>query len=126
MDFEELRKVWQSQNASAQVTINADLLMKEIRRNQMHFWWTIFWRDAREVGVAYFLTWYFIRSGLRTGAWTICLIGLASFGVGTFMVVDRLLQRRKLPAASDLLVGCVESSLHQINHQIWLLKNVFW
>ena len=58
--------------------------------------------------------------------WTDCLVALACFGVGVFMVVDRLLQRRKQPRRSDSLVGCVETSLHQVNHQIWLLKNVFW
>jgi CubicO group peptidase (beta-lactamase class C family) len=126
MNFEDLQKAWQSQNAGARVTINADLLMKEVRRNQRQFWATIFWRDVREVGLAYLLTWFFIQSGLWSGAWTDCLVGIACFGVGTFMVVDRLLQRRNQPATSDLLVGCVETSLRQVNHQIWLLKNIFW
>lgn len=126
MDFEDLQKAWQSQNAGAKVTINADLLMKEVRRNQREFRATIFGRDVREVGVAFLLTWYFIWRGLRTDEWTDCLVGLACFGVGTFMVVDRLLQRRKQPAANDSLVTCIESSLRQVNHQIWLLRNILW
>jgi len=72
------------------------------------------------------LTWYFMQRGLRTSDWTDCLVALAGFSVGTFMVVDRLMQRHKRPVASAALVGCLESSLHQVNHQIWLLKNVFW
>ena len=126
MNFEDLQKAWQSQDAGAKLIINADLLLKEVRRNQRQFWRTIFWRDVREVGVAFWLTWYFMQRGLRTDAWTDCLVALACFGVGAFMVVDRLLQRRKQPVASDALVGCVETSLRQVNHQIWLLKNVFW
>jgi CubicO group peptidase (beta-lactamase class C family) len=126
MNFEDLQKAWQSQNAGAKVTINADLLMKEVRRNQRRFRATIFWRDVREVGVAFWLTWYFTRRGLRTDAWTDCLVGLACFGVGAFMVVDRLLQRRKQAVANTSLVSCLETSLHQVNHQIWLLKNIFW
>jgi hypothetical protein len=126
MNFEDLQKAWQSQNASAKVTINTDLLMKEVRRNQRQFRATIFWRDVREVGVAFLLTWYFTQRGLRTNAWTDCLVGLACFGVGAFMVVDRLLQRRKQAVADNSLVACIETSLQQVNHQIWLLKNIFW
>jgi Na+/proline symporter len=126
MNFEDFQKAWQSQDASAQVTINAEVLMKEVRRNQQQFQATIFWRDAREVGVAIFLTWYFIQRGLRTDSWTDCLVGLTCFGVGAFMVVDRLLQRKKQPLASDSLLVCVQTSLLQVNHQIWLLKNIFW
>lgn len=126
MNFEDLQKGWQSQNASAKVTINTDLLMKEVRRNQRQFRATIFWLDVREVGVAFLLTWYFTQRGLRTNAWTDCLVGLACFGVGAFMVVDRLLQRRKQAVADNSLVACIETSLQQVNHQIWLLKNIFW
>ena len=126
MNFEDFQKAWQSQNASAKVTINTDLLMKEVRRNQRQFRARIFWRDVREVGVAFLLTWYFTQRGLRTNAWTDCLVGLACFGVGAFMVVDRLLQRRKKAVANNSLVACIETSLQQVNHQIWLLKNIFW
>lgn len=126
MNFEALQKTWQSQNAGAQVTINADLLLKEVRRNQRQFWRTIFWRDVREVGVALLLAVFFMWHGLKLKNWTNGLVGLGCFGVGAFMVVDRLRQRRKKPLASDALVGCVETSLHEVNHQIWLLKNVLW
>ena len=34
MNFENLQKAWQSQNADAKVTINADVLLKEVRRSQ--------------------------------------------------------------------------------------------
>ena len=126
MNFEDFQKAWQSQDAVPKVAINADVLLKEVRRNQKNFGRTIFWRDVREVGVAFLLTWYFIQRGLRTDSWTDCLVGVTCFGVGAFMVVDRLLQRKKQPLASDSLLACVQTSLHQVNHQIWLLKNIFW
>lgn len=126
MNFETLQKTWQSQDTGAKMTINADVLLKEVRRNQRHFWATIFWRDVREVGVAFLLTLYFSYRGLRYNHWTDCLVGFACLGVGTFMVVDRLLQRRKQPVSNDSLKTCIENSLLQVNHQIWLLKNVFW
>ena len=126
MDFEDLQKAWQSQNAGAKVTINSDVLLKEVRRNQQQFWATIFWRDVREVGVAFLLTLFFSYRGLRHHDWTDFLVGFACFGVGAFMVIDRLLQRKKQPTQNDSIKDCVQSSLHQVNHQIWLLRNILW
>lgn len=133
MNFDDLQKAWQSQDAGAKVTINADVLLKEVRRNQKQFRATIFFRDVREVGVCYALTAFFLYSGLHglawyapEGGWTLTLMGFACFGVGTFMLVDRVLQRRKQTTAKDSLKHCIETSLKDVNHQIWLLKNVFW
>ncbi len=126
MNFETLQQAWQSQDAGAKITFNADLLLQEIRRNQQHFQAKIFWRDVREVGVAFLLTLYFSYHGLRHNDWTDYLVGFACLGVGTFMVADRLRQRRKMPVANDPLKACAESSLLQVKHQIWLLKNILW
>jgi Kef-type K+ transport system membrane component KefB len=126
MNFDELQKTWQSQDPGAKVTINADVLLNEVRHNQQYFRAMIFWRDAREVGTAFLLTLFFLHQGMRHHHWINYLLALAGFGVGTFMVVDRLLQRKKQPVSNDSLKACVESSLLQVNHQIWLLKNVFW
>ena len=126
MNFEELQKAWQSQNPGATVTINADVLLKEVRRNQQHFRATIFWRDVREVGVAAFMTWLFLHWAIRDREWSLYLLSFSCFGVGLFMLVDRWLQRRKRPVTNDPLRSCIEASLLQVNHQIWLLKNVFW
>jgi len=126
MEFEDLQKAWKSQHAGRKLTIDAGLLLKEVRRNQQQFRATIFWRDAREIVVAMFLALYFTFRGLGAHDWTLCLVGLSCLGVGLFMVVDRLLQRKRKPATDDSLKGCIETSLHQVNHQIWLLRNVFW
>lgn len=126
MNFDDFQKTWQSHNPGASVTINADILLKEVRYNQQQFWATIFWRDVREVGVALLLTAFFLYAGIRHRDWTNDLLALAACGVGTFMVVDRLIQRKKQPVKNDSLKVCAESSLQQVIHQIWLLKNVFW
>ncbi len=126
MKFEDLQKTWQSKDANAKVTINTDMLLKEVRHNQQQFRAMILWRDVREVGVAFLLTLFFLHQGMRHHDWTDYLLAFAGFGVGNFMVVDRLIQRRKQPVANDSLKSCIESSLLQVNHQIWLLKNVFW
>src|ERR1019366_5328019 len=126
MNFEDLQKAWQSQDASAKVTINADVLLKEVRRNQQHFRATIFWRDVREVGVAAFMTWLFLHWAIRDREWSLYLLAFACCGVGIFMLADRWLQRKKRSLTNDSVRSCVEASLIQVSHQIWLLKNVSW
>lgn len=126
MNFEDFQKSWQNQNAGSKISINADLLLKEVRRNQQQLRTTILLRDLREVSAAFILTGIFIFFGLRQQNWTDYLIALACFGIGVYMVVDRRFQRRKRPDLHDSLKGCVETSLAEVSHQIWLLKNVFW
>jgi hypothetical protein len=126
MNFEELQEAWQSQDTGAKVTIRADALLKEVRRKQKQFRATIFWRDVREVGVAAFMTWLFLHWAIRDREWSLYLLALACFGVGTFMLADRWLQRKKRPITNDSVRACIEASLVQVNHQIWQLKNVFW
>jgi len=126
MNFEALQKSWQSQGQEKKISINSGLLLKEVRRNQQQFRATIFWRDVREIGVAFLLFGYFLQRGLHHQDWTDCLVGFACLEVALFMVADRFIQHQKRPLTNDTLKGCVESSLHQVNHQIWLLKNVFW
>jgi len=126
MNFEELQKTWQSSNPAATVTISADALLKEVRRNQLQFRATIFWRDVREVGVAIFLTVFFLFFGIWHNDWKFDLLGLAAFGAGSFMVVDRFVQRRKRPISNGSLNDWIVRSLFEVSHQIWLLKNVGW
>jgi hypothetical protein len=126
MNFEAMQKAWQSQDAGVKVTIDADVLLKEVRRNRQQFWMTIFWRDVREVGVAAILTWLFLHWAIRDREWSLYLLSFSCFGVGLFLLVDRWLQHRKRPVTNDSLRSCIEASLIQVNHQIWLLKNVFW
>jgi hypothetical protein len=125
MNFEDIQKSWQSQSAPT-VTISTDMLLNEVRRNQRHFRATIFWRDVREVGVAALLALLFFHWGLRGRDWTMYLLALSCLGVGTFMLLDRWWQRKTRPTTKDSLKSCLETSLGQVKHQIWLLKNVFW
>jgi hypothetical protein len=126
MNFEELQKAWQSQGHGPQLALDANLLLKEVRRNKWHFEVMLFWRDTREVGVAAGLTVLFLFWGIRDRVWSLNWLALACLWVGSFMLVDRWRQRRKQPVTNDPLRSCIEASLIQVNHQIWLLKNVFW
>jgi CubicO group peptidase (beta-lactamase class C family) len=125
MNFETMQKAWQSQDAAAKVTINADVLLKEVRRNQQCFRRTIFWRDVREVSVAAVLVPIFIAGGLKV-SWVLYLCALGCFVVGAYFVIDRRRQKKTTPDLHGSLKDCAATSLAEVSHQIWLLKNVLW
>jgi hypothetical protein len=141
MNFEDLQKAWQCQHASAQLNINAiadpDVLLKEVRRKQQQWGAINFWGAVLEMGGEFLATLFFLYQGLRRANWTpfrlpdwdSLLVAFACVGVGTFrtfMLVYRIVQRRKQTIANDPLKACIEASLHEVNHEIWLQQNVFW
>ncbi|MHC4154588.1 MAG: hypothetical protein ACYST6_06660 [Planctomycetota bacterium] len=126
MTFDELKKTWQSQRTGFKLTIDSDMLLKEVKRNKKHFASAIFWRDVREVGIALPASGFLAYWGLRNSLWPLLLVAFAVAGIGIFMIIDRVIQKRKLPQFAESLTGCIESSLAQVTHQIWLLKNVLW
>ena len=125
MNFDDFQKSWQSQDAAKFFSINADVLLNEVRRNQQQFRRTIFWRDVREVGVAALLVPVFICAGWKYH-WTLYLSAFSCFVVGADMVLDRFQQKRKTQDLHGSLKDCTATALAEVSHQIWLLKNVLW
>lgn len=125
MTFDELKENWQQQNAG-KLSIEPDLLLKEVQRNKRHFESTIFWRDVQEVGIAFIMFLFFTYVALENSEWLLLLIALSVLFVAVFLLTDRIIQRRKRKKAFQSLVICIDESLSQVVHQIWLLKNVLW
>jgi hypothetical protein len=126
MTFDDLKDTWQSHKEVASITVDADMLLREVRRNKASFEASILWRDVREVGASFLVAIYFLYHGLKGKTWSAITLGLFALSIGIFMLADRALQKRRRPDYSDTLTGCIQSSLAQVAHQIWLLKNVFW
>lgn len=126
MTFEQLQKTWQSQPSGFNLSIDSDLLLREVKRNKEHFERVVFWRDVREGGGSFLMFIFFLYLGLKDNIWPLFLLAVLVLFIGCFIVTDRIVQRKRHPVSVDSLVGCVETSLSQIEHQIWLLKNVFW
>jgi hypothetical protein len=126
VNIEDLQSAWQIQKPAPKVTIASDLLLTEVRRNAEQFHSTIFWRDVREVAAAFLLAAWFLYDAFRKHDWTDYVSAFICLGVGLFMVIDRSRQNGQYRTVSDSLKKCLESSLAAVNHQIWLLKNVFW
>ncbi len=127
MNPDELQQLWQSQTAGRRLTIHADVLLQQVQRNKKSFETTIFWRDAQEIGVALVMVplWFWLGGRFEL-PWTWWLSIPALLWIAAFMIVDRIRQRRRQPKPGEPLRTCVEASLAQVEHQIWLLRNVFW
>jgi hypothetical protein len=125
MLLDELQRTWQSQE-DTRIRVEPMLLLRELRRNQRSFKLTIFWRDFREVFVAAAMAVFLSWNSFSADGWPWLLLAGACVWVGGFILVDRFRRRGRAARFGDTLLGCVESSLDDVEHQIWLLKNVFW
>jgi hypothetical protein len=120
---DELKHAWQSQAHSQRVTLDAALVLDEVRRNEQRFTATIFWRNVREVSVALLLVPIWIYLGiLQDALWTWYLVVPTMVWIAGFITIDRLRQRQRQPAAGDALCSHLEHSLDAMKHQIWLLQ----
>ena len=127
MNPDPLLQAWHSQAVQTRLTIDADVLLKEVQRNQQTFTATIFWRDVREVGVSLLLIPVWVYMGVRMSLpWTWYLTIPALVWIAGFMLLDRIRQKRRSPESGGSLRQCVEQSRAEIEHQIWLLRYVHW
>lgn len=127
MSSEELKDAWQAQPPDRQLSVDLEQLLAEVRRNQLQFRATIFWRDIREVGTALVMIPVWLVMGITMKLpWSWYLVIPALVWVAVFMLVDRRRHRRPPAAAEAPLREYLESCLADVEHQIWLLRNVFW
>src|SRR5438132_1589804 len=127
MDPDSYQKAWHSQSSQARVTIAADLLLKEVQRSQRNFRAMIFYRDFREGVVGFFMIplWFLLGYWLYL-PWAWYLVVPAITWVILFILVDRIRRRQQPSEPGEPLLDCVKVSLTQVEHQIWLRRNVFW
>jgi hypothetical protein len=127
MNPDDYQKAWQAQSAQPRVTINSDLLLKELQHNQRNFRITIFWRDFREVAIALLLIpiWFYMGAKLLS-PWTWYLTVPALVWIAGFMLVYRNRHKPARGNPDDSLLHCVQRSLTEVTDQIWLLRNILW
>jgi CubicO group peptidase (beta-lactamase class C family) len=121
------QKAWHAQSSQTRVTVAGDLLLKEVQRSQRNFRATVFHRDFREVVVGLLMlpSWFYL--GHRMGLpWTWWLGVPAITWVILFIVVDRIRHKQPSSEPGEPMLDCVNVSLVQVEHQIWLLRNVLW
>jgi hypothetical protein len=127
VNLDKFQQAWQSQSSRTQVTIDSDLLLKEVQRSQQNLRAVILVRDFREIAVALLMLPIWFYMGYRLSLpWTWYLTVPAIIWVAGFLVVDCVRHSQKFATSDVPLLQCVQDSLAQVNHQIWLLRNVFW
>ena len=65
MDPDNFKQAWKTQSSQTRLTIDAELLLKEVRRNERYFAAMIFWRDVREVGVGLLMVPLWLYLGVK-------------------------------------------------------------
>jgi hypothetical protein len=124
---DEFKQAWRTQTSQTRLMVDGELLLTELRTHQRHFAAIIFWRDVREVGISLLLVPVWCYLGFRFSLpWTWYLVVPALLWVAGFMLVDRMRHKRQPPGPGEPLRQCAENLLAQVDHQIWLLRNIFW
>ncbi|WP_088258116.1 hypothetical protein [Fimbriiglobus ruber] len=127
MDPDNFQQAWKTQSSQTRLTIDTELLLKEVRRNQRYFVAMIFWRDVREVGTCFLMVPLWLYLGVKhSSPWTWYLMVPALLRVAGYMLADRMRHKRRPAEPGEPLRQRVQSSLAQVEHQIRLLGNVLW
>ncbi|MCA9138813.1 MAG: beta-lactamase family protein [Planctomycetales bacterium] len=127
MELDKYQQAWKSSAARTEVKIDTELLAKAVRESHLGFQSTINWRDFREVGIGLLLLIYWVYKGLASSmpwAWWLGVPAL-TWVVG-FILVDRKRHPQRPSASGEPLNFYAKEALSQVEHQIWLLRNVIW
>jgi hypothetical protein len=127
MNPDDIKHAWQTQTSRTRLTIDAELLLKEVRRNEQYLTAMIYWRDFREVGISLLMVPFWIYLGVKQSSpWTWYLAVPALLWIAGYLLVDRTRHKRQPPEPGEPLLQRVQSSLAQVERQIWLLRRVLW
>jgi CubicO group peptidase (beta-lactamase class C family) len=127
MEPDKYQQAWQAHSSETRVTVNADLMLKEVQLAQRNFRAMIFWRDFREVGIGLLMVPAWIAMGIVLSLPWAWYLGVPAFiWVAAYILVDRVRHKQKPSQPGESLVKSAMESLTQVEHQIWLLRHVFW
>src|SRR4051794_7765570 len=126
MNADDLKQAWQGQSSQVRLTIDAELLLKEVQRNERYVTAMIFWRDVREIVTSLLMIPLWLYLGLKNSSpWTWYLAVPVLLWVAGFMLTDRMRHKRQPPEPGEPLRRHAKGSVAQVEHQIWLLRNVY-
>ncbi len=127
MSLDKFQQAWKAEASQLKVTFDADLLSKQVQQSHDEFRSLIFWRDVREIGVSLLMIpiWFAMGIGLSL-PWSWWLTVPALIWVAGFMLMDRKRHPKTPSEPGESLLFYAKESLSQVDHQIWLLRNVFW
>ncbi len=124
---DEFQTAWQAEETQQRLAIDAELLHREVDRNQRDFRATIVRRDCVEIGVALLLLPVWIYLGIAgSEPWTWYLMIPALIWVAGYLLVFRIRKQPPPRATDEPLLNCVQRAVSEVEDQIWLLRNILW
>lgn len=127
MEPDKYQQAWQAQKSQTRVTIDADLLLKDVQRHQRNFRNEVIWGDVGELAIVCLLLPIWIYLGVKTSSpWSWYLTIPVLIWYVLFRLMYRKRHKQKPSEPDEPLLQCVKNSLIQIEDQIWLFRNVFW
>ncbi len=127
MSPDEYQEAWRAEASQTRVTVNADLLLQDVRRNQREFHAAVSGGDFGVIGILLVLLPVWIYLGVTTASpWTWYLMVPALVWIIAFIQGGRARHKPRPSAPGQPLLGCVIESLALVEHQIWSMRNVFW
>ena len=127
MSLDKFQQAWKAEASQLKVTFDADLLSKQVQQSHDQFRSLIFWRDVREIGVSLLMIPIWIAMGIGLSLpWSWWLTLPALLWIAGFMLIDRKRHPKTPSEPGESLLFYAKESLSQVEHQIWLLRSVFW
>lgn len=136
MNPEEIKQVWQAQTTRRRLSIDADLLLQEFRRNKQHFISSVFLGESLLILGLVVMGALFMFAAVSTLRerlpalvfWGFLSQGFFCLAVGAYKGFDRLRQMRRRATASDPILACVEENLDWVRHEIrlWGQQALWW
>ncbi|MCC9641367.1 hypothetical protein LOC71_03705 [Rhodopirellula sp. JC740] len=127
MSLDKFQRAWKADASQLKVTFDSDLLSQTVQQSDDRFRTMIFWRDVREVGTALFLIpiWFALGIGLSL-PWSWWLTVPVLLWIAGFLLIDRKRNPKSPSEPGQPLLFYAREALDQVEHQVWLLRNVFW
>ncbi len=127
-----LKRAWQSQFSDRRLALNEDLILQQLRRHHHDFRLALYGADLVMVVIGCVLlgiTGYGLYLSSQWAAWAAWGMLLMLVPIGGFtlwIIMDRLRHLHRHPWRDTSIKACAESMLAEINHRIWLCRNVVW
>jgi hypothetical protein len=130
---DELKSAWKAQPLPRQITMNADVLLQQLRGNKARFTSEILWSAVFMIlclvvfafGAMGFSI-YMVRHGAPWEAMSgIFLLGIIFLAIAAYTALDRFRHIRRVSLSASVL-ACAEESLALVRHEIQLWGNVLW
>lgn len=138
MNPDELKAVWQSQTARRRITIDADVLLQQLRRTKSSLSSSIFWGELFLILGLLVMACFFAGGSVwamrqnpempSRSFYGFFLFALVLVAVAGYKGCERVRYMKRRPSFSDPILSCAEETLDLVRHEIrlWSMGVLWW